>query len=91
LREAVTNIVRHARANRCKVMFSTEGDYHQLLVEDDGCGGIVREGSGLRGMRERIEAMGGTLTIDSKNGTMLTVNLPTMELKPLATGETVAS
>ncbi len=91
LREAVTNIVRHARASRCKVVFSTAEDSHQLLVEDDGCGGIVGEGSGLRGMRERIEAMGGTLTIDSTNGTRLTVSLPTMELKPMATGETVAS
>jgi two-component system, NarL family, sensor histidine kinase DesK len=91
LREAVTNIVRHARANRCKVLFSTEGDTHLLLVEDDGCGGIAKEGSGLKGMRERIEAMGGTLTVDSKNGTRLTVYLPTMELKPTPARETVAS
>lgn len=91
LREAVTNIVRHARAARCKVIFSTAGDYHQLLIEDDGCGGVFKEGNGLRGMRERIEAMGGTLTIDSKNGTRLTVNLSTMELKPITAAETVAS
>ncbi len=92
LREAVTNIVRHAKASHCKVVFSTEGESHQLCVEDDGCGGILKEGSGLRGMRERIEAMGGKLTIDSQNGTRLTVNLPTMELKPIAVAsETVAS
>lgn len=91
LREAVTNIVRHARANRCKVMFFTEGDTHQLFVEDDGCGGIIKEGSGLRGMRERIEAMGGTLRVDSSSGTRLTVDLPTMELKPIPAREAVAS
>jgi two-component system sensor histidine kinase DesK len=91
LREAVTNIVRHANANRCKIVFSTEGDHHQLLVEDDGRGNIEKEGSGLRGMRERIEAMGGTLMIDSTSGTRLIISLPTMDLKPLAAGETVVS
>lgn len=91
LREAVTNIVRHANAGQCRIVFSTEGDHHQLLVEDDGSGNIAKEGNGLRGMRERIEAMGGTLTIDSTRGTRLTVNLPTMDLKPITAGETVAS
>lgn len=91
LREAVTNIVRHANATRCRIEFSAEGNHHLLLVEDDGCGGIAKEGSGLRGMRERIEAMGGTLSIDSAKGTRLTINLPTMDLKPIASGETVAS
>jgi two-component system sensor histidine kinase DesK len=76
VREAVTNIVRHAQASRCRLEFAANGTGTALVVEDDGRGGIRQEGNGLRGMRERVESMGGQLRIDSAHGTRLVVEIP---------------
>lgn len=76
VREAVTNIVRHAQASRCRLEFAANGTGTALVVEDDGRGGIRQEGNGLRGMRERVESMGGQLRIDSDHGTRLLVQIP---------------
>lgn len=76
LREAVTNIVRHARATTCRLRFFTEDGRHQLVVEDDGEHSITREGNGLRGMRERIESLGGQLSLERDHGTRLLIELP---------------
>ncbi len=76
VREAVTNIVRHADATMCSVKVSTEGGFHALRVEDDGAHAIVREGNGLRGMRERVDALGGVFTVESGAGTRLMIRLP---------------
>jgi two-component system sensor histidine kinase DesK len=76
VREAVTNIVRHAEATVCRVSISTAGNFHALEVEDDGTHAIEREGNGLRGMRERVAALGGVFSIESGAGTRLTIRLP---------------
>jgi len=76
LREAVTNVVRHARAGRCGVRLAAAGGAVVLEVEDDGRGGELREGAGLAGMRERIAALGGTVERRSAGGTRLVVTLP---------------
>jgi two-component system, NarL family, sensor histidine kinase DesK len=76
VREAVTNIVRHAQASQCRMDFGIENDRYTFIVEDDGRGNIRQEGNGLRGMRERIEALGGRFSIDGKHGTRLSVDLP---------------
>lgn len=76
LREAVTNILRHAGATSCRLEVATEGHRTVLRVEDNGRGDIKREGNGLRGMRERVEALGGQLEIDSRQGTRLIVAIP---------------
>ena len=76
LREAVTNIVRHARAKTCLVTLQAPGDSVVLTVKDDGRGGLPQEGYGLTGMRERVAAAGGTVTIDGSNGTSVAVSLP---------------
>jgi two-component system sensor histidine kinase DesK len=76
VREAVTNIVRHAHASHCRIALEQNGDRTALLVEDDGCGGIRREGSGLRGMRERVESLGGSCQILSEKGTRLVIDVP---------------
>lgn len=89
LREAVTNIVRHAQATHCHLHFETQQSYHLLTVADDGRGGAIQEGNGLRGMRERVEAMGGKFMIEASKGTMLTVELPVMDLRQILAGETV--
>jgi two-component system sensor histidine kinase DesK len=76
LREAVTNIVRHARARTCRLRFVTEQGHRRLLVEDDGQHTLAREGNGLRGMRERVESLGGKLSLTRDPGTRLLIELP---------------
>lgn len=76
LREAVTNIVRHAQATQCTLRFTVAEGQHRLLIEDNGHHAQAREGNGLRGMRERVEALGGHLTLDRNPGTRLQIALP---------------
>lgn len=78
LREAVTNIQRHARATRTDIFVARERDHAVMRVHDDGRGGIGGHGNGLTGMRERIEMLGGSLSIRSErgHGTELTIVLP---------------
>ncbi|HEY2344306.1 MAG TPA: sensor histidine kinase [Xanthomonadaceae bacterium] len=78
LREAATNIQRHAKANAAQAELSTDGDALVLRVSDDGNGGIHAHGNGLTGMRERVEALGGTLKIAAVRGqgTTLFLRLP---------------
>jgi two-component system sensor histidine kinase DesK len=77
LREAITNIVRHSRASHCDVKLRCEARYLTLTVVDDGRGGKLKEGNGLRGMRERLAALSGVLEVESgKEGTRLTASLP---------------
>lgn len=76
MREAVTNVVRHSHARTCKLKLASEKGACVLSVEDDGRGGGHAEGNGLRGMRERIEALGGTLVRDTGSGTKLKFEFP---------------
>jgi len=76
LREAVTNVVRHAQATACRIALRQSGGYCELEVADDGRGGAMMEGSGLRGMRERVEAIGGAVESDGSKGARLRVRVP---------------
>lgn len=76
LREAVTNVLRHAEAQHCRVRLSRAANLCQLEIADDGRGGDAPEGNGLRGMRERLEAIGGSLIRNSQAGTRLIIQLP---------------
>lgn len=78
VREAVTNIQRHARAGKAEVSVHFTSGQVILRVVDDGRGNEVVPGNGLTGMRERLEALGGGLRIDSvrNRGTTLEVQLP---------------
>lgn len=76
VREAVTNVVRHARASVCRLELEREGAACRLEIADDGRGAGEAEGNGLRGMRERVEAIGGTLMRQNGVGTRLVVTLP---------------
>ncbi len=78
--EALTNIIRHARAHRASVQFALEGAALRLAIEDDGRGlpAALRPGVGLRSMRERAEELGGTLTLEPGpgGGTRVAATLP---------------
>jgi two-component system sensor histidine kinase DesK len=76
LREATTNVIRHAAATRCHVRFYAQDGSVLLEVEDNGRGGEAPFGNGLTGMRERIQALGGVLRRETGHGTRLLIKLP---------------
>lgn len=76
LREAVTNIVRHANARNCHVRLTPLNGTCLLEIQDDGQGGVQLEGSGIRGMRERVESLGGTFERKIGQGTTLVIQFP---------------
>jgi signal transduction histidine kinase len=88
--EALTNIVRHARARRVSVLLERRGESVSLIVEDDGLGfnvdAVLASPSGLDklgiiGMEERLSLVGGSLEIESTpgSGTTLFARLPLCE------------
>ncbi|HEX7339205.1 MAG TPA: sensor histidine kinase [Rhodanobacteraceae bacterium] len=78
LREAATNIHRHARASHADISVEVVDGHARMRVCDDGRGGIDVAGNGLKGMRERVETMSGHLAIHSLSGqgTELVVDIP---------------
>jgi signal transduction histidine kinase len=88
LREALTNVEKHARATRVGVLARLEGGQLTVVVRDDGVG--IRDaeasasgrgpgyGQGISSMRERARLLGGTLTLErpASGGTVLTVSIP---------------
>jgi two-component system sensor histidine kinase DesK len=77
LREAVTNVIRHARATRCLVEINVEAAIARLSVIDNGGGGSFTEGQGLAGMRQRLRAAGGSLKVNpAEPGTRLVATVP---------------
>ena len=76
LREASTNVLRHAEAKTCRVRLAHRDNVALLEIVDDGKGGDTREGNGLTGMRERIAALGGSLVRDGRAGMRLEITLP---------------
>jgi two-component system, NarL family, sensor histidine kinase DesK len=81
VREAVTNVVRHAHARNCVLRVAPLNGNCLLEIQDDGRGGFEVEGNGLRGMRERIEALGGSVERDTSAGTRLTIQFPLVPAK----------
>ncbi|SFP80443.1 two-component system, NarL family, sensor histidine kinase DesK [Sphingomonas rubra] len=77
LREAITNVIRHAGARQCAITVSQHGTTASLTVADDGRGGVFREGNGIRGMRQRVVAAGGRLDlVAGPTGTRLVAEVP---------------
>src|SRR5919107_2671050 len=77
--EALTNAAKHANARVVRVAVETVDGVLRVVVDDDGVGGAdPARGSGLVGLRDRVEATGGTLTVRSRpgEGTRLAVELP---------------
>jgi signal transduction histidine kinase len=76
--EALTNAAKHAGASRIEVRITRERDLLVVEVADDGRGGADPGGSGLTGLRRRVEALDGKLIVDSRlgRGTTLRAELP---------------
>jgi signal transduction histidine kinase len=84
--EAITNAAKHAQADTVTVEVVVTGDTVLISVTDDGVGGAeTGRGSGLGGLRDRVEAVGGRLEITSppSEGTRLQARLPTRVLGSL--------
>ena len=78
--EAVNNATKHAQAKAIVMMLETIDGVLALRVSDDGIGGVdAGRGSGILGLTDRVEALGGTISIASppRGGTTLSVQLPT--------------
>ena len=82
VQEALTNVVKHAHAHRVSVFLTRNNRRIKALIEDDGQGfspeAATGDGIGLIGMRERIELLDGTLTVESTStsGTAIAVEVP---------------
>lgn len=76
--EALTNVAKHAPRAAATVDIEEDGDELRLLIADDGPGGAVPTGSGLTGLRQRVEALDGRFEISSppEGGTRVEVHLP---------------
>ena len=83
LREAVTNVIRHAGATRCYAELTRLGEVDKVnrgllfeIVDNGGGTSKVEEGNGLSSIRERAQLLGGKLTLTSLRGTRLSIHLP---------------
>ena len=76
--EALTNVMKHARAARAEVSASVEDGVLRVEVRDDGIGGVDPSGHGLVGMADRVSALGGQLRVDSPTdgGTLVAADIP---------------
>ncbi|HXO47858.1 MAG TPA: GAF domain-containing sensor histidine kinase [Mycobacterium sp.] len=77
--EALTNAAKHAQASMVQLAVKADDDKLHLSIRDDGIGGAdARKGSGLIGLVDRVEALGGQMEIASRlgDGTSLLVNIP---------------
>jgi two-component system, NarL family, sensor histidine kinase DesK len=88
LKEAVTNVVKHSKAKECRVSIRPLRTELELVVKDDGVGiaqpssiaGLA--GNGLRGMRERLEFVNGSMEIESEHGTAIMIKVPNLYEQP---------
>ncbi len=89
VQEALTNIIRHARASRVQIILDWSGDCVTATVDDDGVGFDVAQAMqsgrlGLIGMQERVEMLGGRLTVESEpgEGTTVVAEVPCADPNP---------
>jgi PAS domain S-box-containing protein len=77
--EALTNVIRHAGARRAEITLAVSDDTVELRVRDDGVGGAALDGgTGIAGLVDRVEAVGGTLSVAEADGggTVVTATAP---------------
>jgi two-component system sensor histidine kinase DesK len=87
IREAVTNIIRHAAASEALITLAQEAGGIRLEISDNGrARGALRFGNGLSNIRDRVRSLGGELTVSTLAGTNLTISLPLTESAPVMAG-----
>lgn len=82
LKEAITNIVKHSSATVCRLDIKKTSTEVTMIIQDNGVGIVENEmnkGNGLKGMRERLEFVNGSLDIHAESGTELIFRIPLIE------------
>ena len=76
--EALTNVVKHSRTATATVTATVDAGRLRLAIRDHGIGGADPRGHGLLGLSDRVAALGGSLSIDSRpgSGTVVVADLP---------------
>jgi len=86
LKEAVTNVVKHSNATLCRIRIVPSRTELTIQVMDNGVGltneAMCRRGNGLRGMKERLEFVNGSMEIRSESGTTLIIRVPNIVNQP---------
>ncbi|UHA73669.1 sensor histidine kinase [Paenibacillus sp. 481] len=86
LKEAVTNVVKHSNASACSISIEPSRTELSIKVKDNGIGiqnnSPYVSGNGLRGMKERLEFVNGSLEMVSDNGTMVIIKVPNVVKQP---------
>ncbi|MNJ55597.1 Sensor histidine kinase DesK [compost metagenome] len=86
LKEAVTNIVKHSSATACSIVMEPARGELIVKIKDNGVGvpveSVYYKGNGLRGMKERLEFVNGSMEIASNKGTLLTIKVPSSLKQP---------
>jgi signal transduction histidine kinase len=86
LQEAINNSVKYSKINKTAVFFEEKGDFFIIKVIDHGVGfdqENISMGYGLKNMKRRASELGGTITINSENGTEITITIPKNQNKPI--------
>ncbi|MGM8212793.1 sensor histidine kinase [Virgibacillus sp. W0430] len=90
MKEAVTNVVKHSYGNSCTILFKQTANAFVIKVTDDGIGipqmDAGMPGSGIDGIKERLEFVNGHLKIEANQGTALTITVPII-IKQINRGE----
>ncbi|WP_372624776.1 sensor histidine kinase [Arsukibacterium sp.] len=76
LTELVTNVMRHSKGDSCQLRFTEHADTLHIYLSDNGQQADVKEGNGIRGLRERLAAINATLTLEHQQGLTATIKLP---------------
>lgn len=77
LREAITNVIRHANTNKVWVNLTINNKEIKLEIKDSGSMANMQVSSGMQNMKSRIEKVGGTMAVVYKPSTALHFNIPT--------------
>ena len=80
LKELTTNVLRHSQGSQCTLHFAHAEDRLVVTLCDNGKVDSLAEGNGLRGIRERLHALAGSLTIDLQERSCFTITLPSENL-----------
>lgn len=88
LKEAITNVVKHSEATKCKVTIQETDHEVQVKIIDNGKGMSENHiGNGLRGIQERLEFVNGSLSINNDHGVQLNICVPNIQLQAKRRGE----
>ncbi|MDX1391276.1 MAG: histidine kinase [Rheinheimera sp.] len=79
LTELVTNVMRHSKGDSCSLRFMQQGASVSVCLSDNGQTDEIIEGNGITGLRERLAAIGATLTLQQQDGLTACIGLPLQE------------